>query len=157
MACIVVDQMPLKSSRVWSDRITSGVSSLGWDCQETLQLRVTGAEQTLCWSATAPATTYDTNPLDSSILTLDGSSTLTETGSSFSSSKDTSEPEDKQKSTLQAICDLQSTSQNRVQLLQRFYDLHIGTSKTARRLFAYEELDLGDFHKVATTASMDAL
>lgn len=52
---------------------------------------------------------------------------------------------------------LQSNAQNRSQLLQRFFDLHIGASSSARRIFAYEALDTSSGTKIATRAAMDTL
>lgn len=52
---------------------------------------------------------------------------------------------------------LRSDAQTREQLMQRFYDLHIGDSDTARRLFAFEALDIRNAFKSATKTAMDTL
>lgn len=52
---------------------------------------------------------------------------------------------------------LRSDTQTREQLMQRFYDLHIGDSDTARHLFAFEALDIRNASKSATKAAMDTL
>ena len=52
---------------------------------------------------------------------------------------------------------IHSSSQNRFQLLQRFYDLHLGTSSHARAIFRYETIGSGNFDRKTTTAAMDTL
>lgn len=52
---------------------------------------------------------------------------------------------------------IESSALNRRQLLQRFYDLHFGTSSNARQLFNYEALNTSDPDLIATTAAMDTL
>lgn len=52
---------------------------------------------------------------------------------------------------------LRSDTQTREQMMQRFYDLHIGDSNTARRVFAFEALDIISPSKSATKAAMDTL
>jgi len=49
------------------------------------------------------------------------------------------------------------TAQNRVQLLQRFIDLHLGVSTHARAIFQYEVLSTGVPGRATTTAAMDTL
>lgn len=52
---------------------------------------------------------------------------------------------------------LRSDDQTRDQMMERFYDLHIGNSHTARRVFAFEALDTKSETKSATKAAMDTL
>lgn len=52
---------------------------------------------------------------------------------------------------------LRPTPQNRFQLLQRFIDLHMGTSGRARVIFQYETIQTGEPGTVTTTAAMDTL
>lgn len=52
---------------------------------------------------------------------------------------------------------MQSGSQNRHQLLQRFYDLHLGASSHARAIFQYEAIGSGTIGRLTTTSAMDAL
>ena len=54
----------------------------------------------------------------------------------------------------------QINTQYRRQMLQRFFDLHLGVSNNARRIFNYEALDsirTGDPNMLATTAALDTL
>ena len=53
--------------------------------------------------------------------------------------------------------ELRSSTMNRGQLLQRFYDLHLGSSAAARKLFSYESLDTNNPNMLATRAAMDTL
>ncbi len=52
---------------------------------------------------------------------------------------------------------VRSSNLDRSQLFQRFYDLHLGASTTARRIFAYETLGYGQQGKPVTTVALDAL
>lgn len=52
---------------------------------------------------------------------------------------------------------IQSSAQNRFQLLQRFYDLHLGASSHARAIFQYETIGSGDIGRGMTTSAMDTL
>ena len=58
---------------------------------------------------------------------------------------------------LQLPPQLRSAPQERVQRLQRFYDLHLGESINARRLFNYELLDMSGPSRVGTAAALDTL
>ncbi|KAK3701501.1 hypothetical protein LTR37_015475 [Vermiconidia calcicola] len=58
---------------------------------------------------------------------------------------------------LQLPPQLRSAPQERVQRLQRFYDLHLGESINARRLFNYEFLDTSGPSRVGTAAALDTL
>jgi hypothetical protein len=52
---------------------------------------------------------------------------------------------------------IQSGTQNRFQLLQRFYDLHLGSSSHARAIFQYENVGSGKIGRATTTSAMDTL
>lgn len=52
---------------------------------------------------------------------------------------------------------IQSSAQNRFQLLQRFYDLHLGASSHARAIFQYETIGSGNIGRATTTSAMDTL
>lgn len=52
---------------------------------------------------------------------------------------------------------VQNGAQNRMQLLQRFYDLHLGSSMHARAIFQYETIGSGNIGRATTTSAMDTL
>lgn len=52
---------------------------------------------------------------------------------------------------------VQNSTQNRMQLLQRFYDLHLGSSIHARAIFQYEAIGSGNIGRETTTSAMDTL
>lgn len=52
---------------------------------------------------------------------------------------------------------IQNGPQNRLQLLQRFYDLHLGSSTHARAIFQYETIGSGNIGRATTTSAMDTL
>ena len=52
---------------------------------------------------------------------------------------------------------MRNNDQDRSQLMQRFYDLHIGASTSARRIFAFQALDTNNPTKIATKTAMDTL
>lgn len=49
------------------------------------------------------------------------------------------------------------SAQNRMQLLQRFFDLHLGSSMHARAIFQYEAIGSGNIGRATTISAMDTL
>ena len=123
---------------------TSAWSSFSQDDLESLSMELTSGYT----SNTAQASVQRT-PAESGAVTPN-------TGAEGN----TAEAEERESTLLSFPPQCQFNAQNRHQLLQRFYDLHLGASGNARRIFNYEALDTmvaKNPDMIATTAAMDTL